>query len=88
MINYSNNTGETEKDAIIISGAENSFQGIRAEYDYISQKFGKENEAWQSTLQQLLKSPEGKRYDLITFKLASGETKKLFFDISDFFGKE
>lgn len=88
MVNYSNNQGQSIEDAIIISGAENGLDGVNAEYDYIAQKFGKEGETWQRGLQALIKSPDGKSYDRITFNLADGQEKMLYFDIPDFFGKE
>ena len=39
-------------------------------------------------MQELIKSDDGKRYDKIIFKLADGEEKELYFDITDFFDKE
>jgi len=89
MVNYSQNNGDTIEDAIIV-GAENEDEGVKAEYEYISQKYGEQEKKWKSESQALLKDNKtGKRYDKIKFKLLeTGEEKEIYFDISSFFGKE
>lgn len=48
MVIFSNNMGESIENAITITGAENSMEGVRAEYRYLELKFGKRNQDWES----------------------------------------
>lgn len=85
-ISYSNNSGETTEEAIVILGAKNSEVGVDAEFKYISNIYGEENKDWVLEIQSLDYS-ENKQIDNIVIKLNSGKSITLYFDITDFFGK-
>lgn len=86
MAIYSSNKGTSIKDAIVISGVATHFEGIRAEYQYLSHKFGKQGIDWNLEMQALMK--KGNRfYDKMTIRLADESRKVLFFEITAFFKK-
>ncbi len=79
--------GSSVENAIIIKGAKNSSEGIRAEYQYIENIYGQRNKEWKFVSQSLLHD-KGKSYDKLSIKVV--ETKKkidFFFNITSFFGK-
>jgi hypothetical protein len=74
-------TGTSFTDAIIVD--ENTeTAGVAAEYKWL-----KANYPGYSLISQSLVYNEGKPYDVMDIKTASGEEKKIYFDISNFFGK-
>jgi hypothetical protein len=78
-------SGESMEDAIIIQ-APNSEIGVAKEYQWVEKHFGRRNVSWKLASQALV--PGGDRfYDLLHIRLADGTEKKLYFDITDFFGK-
>ena len=85
-ITFSGGPGDTPETAVVISGALNSIQGIAAEYDYLRQKFGRQNVAWNLIRQGILQQGD-KVYDRMDLDLKDGGRKTVFFDISEFFGK-
>lgn len=72
--------GSSFEKAIIIEET-NSRDGIRAEYRWLQEHY-----PGYKMKQQALMMHEGKPYDLLTFK-QKGKTSKIYFDISNFFGK-
>ena len=80
-IRYSTGDGLSKETAIVISGATDTRAGIEAEYRWI------ETHLPGTTIesQSLVMGP--KPLDAFTVKLPSGETRKVYFDISAFFGK-
>lgn len=87
-ITYSNNKGESQEDAIVISGANNHFQGVRAEYAHLEQNFGVRDKDWTLESKILLEDKKSKRtYDKMNLKLSDGSTKNIYFDVTSFFGK-
>ena len=78
-ITYSDNSGESKENAIIISGAENSNDGVKAEYKYLTRKFGD----WELD-SQFFFTEEDKYYDQLDIELPNGNEKTLYFDISEF----
>lgn len=86
QITFKGGPGDTPATAVLISGATNSIEGIAAEYDYLRQKFGRENRDWNLVRQSVLKQ-DGKFYDRMELDLKDGSRKTVFFDISEFFGK-
>ncbi len=52
MLRYVEKSGKSLKEAIIILGAKNTFEGISAEKMYITMKFGKD---WDLVSQALYK---------------------------------
>ncbi len=86
-VSFSDNSGLSVDDAIKITGAQSSFDGVGAEYEYIQMRFGEKGRDWTLKLQALVEDGEKvfDRLDLVLIK----EKKEisLFFDISDFFGR-
>jgi hypothetical protein len=78
--------GESIESSIIIHNSTSTMEGIKFENRYLEVEFGPMGEKWKKTRQFLL-NIEGKRYDEIELKLASGEIVKRYFDITSFFGK-
>ena len=75
--------GTTIEKAVIIKNAKGEMEGIEAESKWIR----KIHPGWIKGIQALL-NEKGKFYDRIEYKTPpSGETKVIFFDITDFFGK-
>jgi hypothetical protein len=86
MITYKDGNGSTKAEAVVILGAKNEMEGVDAEYNWIEEKFGKQNIGWELNDQEL--RDEGiKQYDILRIKFPSGETTELWFDISAFYGK-
>jgi len=71
-----------------VSGDGTSFQtaviakSIASEYEWI-----REHYPGSKVVQQALVSEKGRRYDVLTTKLADGSTKEFYFNIDSFFGK-
>jgi len=80
------NNGLTKEEAIIILGAKDETEGVDAEYNWLEEKFGKQNISWEMNDQEV--SDEGdKQYDILRIKFSAGEIKEFWFDITDFYGK-
>jgi hypothetical protein len=84
-VGYSENDGSSFENAIIIK-APNSSLGIHTEYVLLEEKFGKRDVDFKFLGQQL-QSNNGKFYDVLEIKTSDGTTRKIYFDISDFFLK-
>lgn len=67
--------------AIVIT-EKTSEKGISAEYKWIKEHYSDYKVQGQSLIFQ-----DNKPYDVITITLANGQNLKLYFDISNFFGK-
>jgi hypothetical protein len=81
-VSFAGGNGSSIEKAVIIK-APNSFIGIRAEYDWIR----KNHPDWNLEKQSALKA-SGKIYDKMDFQTPDGRSVTLFFDITDFFGKQ
>jgi hypothetical protein len=55
---------------------------VAAEYDWLAKNY-----PGFTPMRQSLQDIEGKPYDVIVLRLAPGEEKTLYFDISSFYGK-
>jgi hypothetical protein len=82
---FSGGTGETAENAVVIN-ATSSLQGIPAEYAYVEQHCGKEDEDWTLDA-QMQTSQNGREYDVLTVTLKQGGTRTFWFDITSFYGK-
>ena len=77
----SHGDGSTPELAVDLSDAHTEFEGIKAEKTWLAENYpGATIES-----QALLMGPPV--MDLLTISLPSGETKKIYFDISSYFGK-
>ncbi len=73
--------GTSYDDAIVIN-SEDTQSGIDAEYSWLA-----ENYPGYKFKAQSLQFKDGKLYDVITIITKEGEEKKIYFDISKFFGR-
>ncbi len=73
--------GSSLTNAIIISDCTNE-EGVEQEYIEVRKRFGE----YRLILQSLL-NIDGKMYDKLELKLKNGENLEIYFDITDFFGK-
>jgi len=78
--------GKSEEDAVVIN-APTDFAGVGAEYAWLSSRFGKRGTDWERTLQMLAHGQDGHRvFDVLFIRLADGTTRKIWFDITRFYG--
>ena len=82
---FSGGNGSSEFEPVIIN-AKNSLIGISAEYEFMESKFGKTGSAWELE-KQIQHNSNSKNYDIMEIKLSNGTHKKVYFDITSFFGK-
>lgn len=73
--------GSSMDTAIVLDGVANEADGIRAEHAETDKRFP----GWQWETQALQSTPNGRHYDVITLS-KGGETKDIYFDITDWFG--
>ncbi|MDP8267226.1 MAG: hypothetical protein P9L97_00735 [Candidatus Tenebribacter davisii] len=84
MITLSDNTGKSFEDTIVIKGAKDSEEGIAAEYNYLTDKFGVWNVDWVFIRQSL--TPERDKYfDKILIEVMSSKEIEIYFDITSWF---
>jgi hypothetical protein len=86
MITYGGGNGSTQQDTIIVLGAKDETEGVDSEYNWLEEKFGKQNISWELNDQELSDESD-KQYDILRIKFPSGEIKEFWFDITDFYGK-
>ena len=73
--------GSSYEKAIVIK-EKSEGAGVSAEYQWI-----REHYPGSKTGSQALQNVKGKSYDVLTITTADGVEKKIYFDISNFFGK-
>ncbi|OPX17768.1 hypothetical protein BXT86_04765 [candidate division WOR-3 bacterium 4484_100] len=78
---FSRIVGSSFENAVKIN-ADNSFEGIKAEYDWLEEHF-----PGYKFKEQALMIYQGKPYDCLTIITKDGVEKMIYFDISSFFGK-
>ena len=76
----------TKAEAVIILGAKDEMEGVDAEYNWLEEKFGKQNIKWELDDQELIDEGD-KQWDILRIKFADGKIKEFWFDITDFYGK-
>jgi hypothetical protein len=82
-IRYEGGDGLTCESRVIIKGATGSQQGVAAEYDWLRTKY-----PGHQVQRQSLSKCAGKPADVLEISTVDGKSLALYFDISDFFGKE
>ena len=80
-VSYSGGDGSSIEKAVVIKAPTEAI-GVHAEYEYLAQHFPGYQRGDQGLLNQ-----KGRAYDALEFKTAKGEKKKVYFDITAFFGK-
>jgi hypothetical protein len=78
------NIGDSLETAVVIHRASNSEEGIKAENQYLSEKFGQRGFDWNKKGQSLI-GKEDKHYDKLDIELKDGTNKTVYFDITEFF---
>jgi hypothetical protein len=73
--------GNSYETAVVIQ-EKSETTGVSAEYKWCSEHY-----PGYKTQSQALSGKNGKRYDVLTIVTADGSQKKVYFDISNFFGK-
>ena len=86
FIKSPNNEPKRDVQNAIVIVAQSEQEGVHAEYVKITEMYGERNKDWVLSLQSMFVQ-DGKQYDELQIKLASGEEKTLIFDISQFSGK-
>lgn len=86
MISYKGGNGKSQEEAILIDGAKDEIEGVNAEYDWLEEKFGRQNEKWE-LIDQLLIEEDDRQYDLLKIRLRNGDINEFWFDITEFFGE-
>jgi hypothetical protein len=81
---HNDNIGDSLETAVVIHGASNSGEGIKAENQYLSEKFGQHGLDWDKKGQSLI-GKEDKQYDKLDIELKDGTNKTVYFDITEFF---
>jgi hypothetical protein len=80
--------GRTAEEAITIKNVSSHLAGVRAEKEYISRQLGEQGRDWDLKKQALTERDDGTQVDEMTIQTSSGETKTLYFDVSNFYGME
>lgn len=86
-IAFEGGEGESPETAVIIKGAQNIIVGTAAEYYYLETKYGRQNVKWKLLSQNLLHK-QGRHFDLLRLRFVDGSPKEVYFDITEFFGKQ
>lgn len=86
MTTWSDHSGESLEDAVIILNAPNEPAGVQAEYRWLEAHYGHRGTDWELRMQALL-MPQGRPYDRLDVQLSDGRCVSVFFDISGFFGR-
>ena len=81
-LTYSGGDGSSIEQAVVIRGVRNTEAGLAAETAWMRQRYPGANKTMQE-----LADVGRKNYDVIGFTTAEGQTKSVYFDITDFFGK-
>ena len=76
----------TKEEAVIILGAKNEMEGVDAEYNWLEERFGKQNISWEMNDQQFIDEGD-KQFDVLRIKFRDGKIEEFWFDITDFYGK-
>jgi len=85
LISFEGGPGDCKENAVVVH-APNCIAGIMAEYKYIEDQCGVQNQDWNLIVQFKL-SGDGRDYDMMTIETKDGTRKSFYFDITDFFGK-
>lgn len=83
MLQYKGGNGSSKEKAIIIHGVYTEWEGVDAEYDFLESKYGN----YELVSQEFVGEVNNK-YDVLTIKLSDGSSKEVWFDVSDFYGRE
>lgn len=77
-ISFSDHTGSSFNDAVVVKGVSNLKDGLAAEYHYISSLHGKRGDDW-FLLGQTLIHEQNKLVDVIEIELKNSADRRIFF---------
>ena len=84
QIVYQGGDGDSMDDAVVIIGVSKQEEGLDAEYNFISKKYGLKGKDWRVVGQTIVKENK-KIYDMIEFEITSSSEKRIYyFDVSAF----
>jgi hypothetical protein len=83
---FTENTGESIEEAIVIRSARNQVAGVALEYAYLKKRFGRRGEDWELDRQVLVKRGD-RHYDEMRLRFPDGTFGTIYFDITAFFGE-
>lgn len=83
MIQIKGGNGSSKEQAIIILGANNEREGVDVEYNYIERKVG-----YFEIESQVFLDEGDKKYDCMYVVGPVGNREELWFEITDFYGRE
>jgi hypothetical protein len=89
---FAGGDGDSIEQAVIIRGVTSTAVGIRAEKQYLTERFGLPAEAADPEpgwilVQQALLHHDGRPHDALSIALPDGRQPTVFFDVSSFFGR-
>jgi len=81
--------GDSRETAVRITNAVDDAEGILTEYNYVAYLLGRPNKEWRRGKQSLThKDEKGRQFDVLEIDLTAGGQRTLYFDITDFFGRQ
>ncbi len=83
MTQYKGANGSSKEKAIIIHGVYTELEGVDAEYDFLESRYGN----YELVSQEFVGEVNNK-YDVLIIKLSDGSSKEVWYDITDFYGRE
>jgi hypothetical protein len=85
-ITISGGSGDSQEEAIVISGAEKQSEGVDAEYRHLSTIHGVKDKNWKIDGQTMVRDSDAKKvYDVVEISLIpSGEKRIYYFDVTGF----
>jgi antitoxin component YwqK of YwqJK toxin-antitoxin module len=83
VIEYAGGDGRSIEGAVIVRNVQNEANGVRAEAKWIRKHYP----GWTQSIQALV-IERGRNYDQIEYTSPEDERVTIFFDITDFFGKQ
>ena len=86
MIKYLGGNGSAQREAVIILGAKDEMDGVDAEYNWLEERFGKQNINWELNDQQFIDEGDT-QFDVLRIKFRVGKSDEFWFDITDIYGK-
>ncbi|MCK9378142.1 MAG: hypothetical protein M0P73_18640 [Syntrophobacterales bacterium] len=85
-LTFQGGSGDTPATAVIIAGAPDYVAVVAGEYQYLTQKFGRQDRAWQIEQKEVYRHDD-QVCDVITIEFPHGAKQQIFFDISKYFKK-
>lgn len=84
-IRFSNNTGSSFHEAIVITGASSRKQGFDAEYQYLNDRFGSRGKDWY-LLRQTILYENNRIVDVVEIEVRRPLSQQIFFfEVTPFF---